>query len=176
MKEKATIAGGCYWCFDALYRLVKGVEDVQTGYSGGTTEHPTMMEVYGGKTKHAEAVQITFDNEVITYKEIIEIFFTMHDPTTVDRQGNDVGDEYRSMIFYENDEQKQTAEDMKANFAPTLWDDPIVTEIVPLDVFWPADEDNQDFFNKNPYQGYCQVIIDPKVQKFRQKFAEKYYK
>jgi peptide-methionine (S)-S-oxide reductase len=173
MTNLATLGGGCYWCLDAFYRRIKGVKSVMSGYSGGHTEKPTMQAVYKGDTGHAEVIQLEFDPGVITYREILEIFYVMHDPTTLNRQGNDVGDEYRSVIFYHDDEQKQIAETTTTEFAAPLWPDPIVTQIVPLDKFWPADEDNQDYFAKNPSASYCQVIIEPKIQKLRQKFAEK---
>ncbi len=132
-----------------------------------------MDQVYAGNTGHAEVVQITFDPAVISYRELLEIFFVMHDPTTVDRQGNDVGDEYRSVIFYESPEQQATAQDMIDHFAADLWPDPVVTQLVPLEKFWPADQANQDYFAKNPDKGYCQVIINPKIGKLRAKFASK---
>ena len=172
--EMATLGGGCYWCLDAFYRRVQGISKVETGYSGGHTDHPTMDSVYAGDTGHAEVVQVTFDPKVISYRDILEIFFVMHDPTTLNRQGADVGDEYRSVIFYQNDEQRETAEDMKAHFATELWDDPVVTFIEPLETFWPADEANQDYFNKNPSAGYCQIVIDPKITKLRAKFASRF--
>jgi peptide-methionine (S)-S-oxide reductase len=172
--QQATLGGGCFWCLEAFYQRIQGVSSVESGYSGGTTDNPTMQQVYGGDTGHAEVVQVTFDPTVITYREILEIFFVMHDPTTLNRQGNDVGDEYRSVIFYHDDEQRQTAEDMKAHLATELWSDPIVTQIVPLERFWPADADNQDYYNQNPAVGYCQVIIEPKIQKLRQKFAQRF--
>jgi peptide-methionine (S)-S-oxide reductase len=174
MTEQATLGGGCFWCLDAFYRRIEGVIKVESGYSGGHTDAPTMQDVYGGDTGHAEAVQVTFDPSVITYAEILEIFFVMHDPTTLNRQGNDVGDEYRSVIFYHTPEQQKVAEDHKQHFAAELWSDPIVTQIVPLEKFWAADTDNQDFYSKNPAVGYCQVIIDPKIQKLRQKFAARF--
>jgi peptide-methionine (S)-S-oxide reductase len=174
MSELATLGGGCYWCLEAFYQRITGVESVVSGYSGGHVDNPTVDRVYEGDTGHAEVVQVTFDPAVITYREILEIFFVMHDPTTLNRQGNDVGDEYRSIILYNDDEQKAVAEDMIANFAPDLYPDPVVTEIVPLDKFWEAAEYMQDFYNKNPSQGYCMAIIDPKIQKLRQKFAEKF--
>ena len=173
MSELATLGGGCYWCLEAFYQRVKGVDTVVSGYSGGHTDNPTAMQVYAGDTGHAEVVQLTFDPKVITYRELLEIFFVMHDPTTVNRQGYDVGDEYRSIVLYHIDEQKNVAEDMKANFAADLWKDPIVTEIKPFEKFWPAEADMQNFYNDNPYVGYCQVVIDPKIQKLRQKFAAK---
>lgn len=171
MSELATLGGGCYWCLDAFYRRIRGIKDVTSGYAGGTVPHPTIQEVYGGKTGHAEVVQITFDSSIITYREILEIFFVMHDPTTLNRQGNDVGEEYRSIIFYHTDQQKLIAEDMLRHFAPTLYSNPIVTQLEPYTQFWPADEDSQDFYSKNPTAGYCMIVIDPKIQKLRQKFA-----
>lgn len=169
----ATLGGGCYWCLEAFYQRVKGIDEVVSGYSGGHVDNPTTDRVYMGDTGHAEVVQLSFDPKVITYREILEIFFVMHDPTTLNRQGNDAGEEYRSIILYHDDEQKKIAEDMAKNFAADLWPDPIVTQIVPFEKFWPADEYMQDFYNKNPGAGYCQVIIDPKIQKLRQKFAAK---
>jgi peptide-methionine (S)-S-oxide reductase len=169
--QTATLGGGCYWCLEAFYQRIIGVEKVVSGYSGGSFENPSSDDVYAGGTGHAEVVQITFDPAVISYKEILEIFFAMHDPTTLNRQGHDVGEIYRSIILYENDNQKATAEDMITNFAPTLYKDPIVTQLVPFEKFWPADETMQDYYNRNPNAGYCQIVIDPKIQKLRQKFA-----
>ena len=171
--EVATLGGGCYWCLEAFYKLIEGVTKVDSGYSGGHTDNPTVNEVYAGKTGHAEVVQVTFDPAVISYHDILEIFFVMHDPTTLNRQGPDVGDEYRSVIFYHSDEQRKTAEDMIKNFAPTLWKDPVVTELEPFKAFWITEESMQDYYARNPTAGYCQVIIDPKIQKLRQKFAKR---
>lgn len=173
MSEVATLGGGCYWCLEAFYQRIKGVDSVVSGYSGGHVDEPTTERVYQGDTGHAEVVQVAFDPAVISYREILEIFFVMHDPTTLNRQGNDVGEWYRSVIFYHSDEQKQIAEDMKAHFAADLWPDPVVTQIVAFEKLWPADEYMQDYYNKNPNAGYCMVIIDPKIQKLRQKFAQK---
>lgn len=173
MTEVTTFGGGCYWCLDAIYRRLNGVVGVMSGYSGGHVENPTTDQVYTGTTGHAEVVQVTFDPAVITYREILEIFFAMHDPTTLNRQGYDVGEFYRSVIFYHSGAQKAVAEDMIKNFAPTLWKDPIVTELKPLEAFWPADEYMQEYYEKHPTQGYCQMIIDPKIQKLRQKYAAK---
>jgi len=173
MNEHTTLGGGCYWCLEAIYQRVTGVQAVVSGYSGGHLDNPTTPQVYTGATGHAEVVQVTFDPAVITYREILEIFFTMHDPTTLNRQGHDVGDYYRSVIFYHSDEQKNTAEDMTAHFAPNLWDDPIVTQLEKFDKFWPAGEDMQDFYNTNPYSGYCMAVINPKVQKLRKQFSAK---
>ncbi len=173
MIEIATLGGGCYWCFEAFYQIINGVTSVVSGYSDGHTNNPTATQVYGGGTGHAEVVQITFDNSIISYHDILEIFFTMHDPTTLNRQGNDIGDEYRSVILYHNDTQRQLAGDLIKKFVPTLWKNPVVTQVVPFTKFWPADESNQDFYNKNLDAGYCQVIINPKIQKLRKKFAKK---
>jgi len=173
MTELATLGGGCYWCLEAFYQRIKGVDKVESGYSGGHVDNPSADDVYAGDTGHAEVVQITFDPKVISYKEILEIFFVMHDPTTLNRQGPDVGEWYRSVIFFHDDKQKKTAEELKNGYAKELWKDPIVTQIVPFEKFWPAEEYMQDYYNKNPRAGYCQVIIDPKIQKLRQKFAAK---
>jgi peptide-methionine (S)-S-oxide reductase len=172
--ETATLGGGCYWCLEAFYQRIQGVDKVESGYSGGHVDNPSVDDVYRGDTGHAEVVQVTFNPKVVTYRDILEIFFAMHDPTTLNRQGNDVGDEYRSIILYHDDEQKQVAEDMIAHFAPTLYKDPVVTQLVPFEKFWPAAEYMQNFYNKNPNQGYCQLVIDPKIQKLRQKFAARF--
>jgi peptide-methionine (S)-S-oxide reductase len=169
--EIATLGGGCYWCLEAFYQRIEGVESVVSGYSGGHVDNPTVAQVYEMTTGHAEVVQLAFDPEVITYRDILEIFFVMHDPTTLNRQGNDVGEEYRSIILYHDDGQRAVAEDMINNFAPTLYKDPVVTELVPFEKFWPTEEFMQDYFNRNPNAGYCMVVIDPKIQKLRQKFA-----
>lgn len=171
--EIATLGGGCYWCLEAIYKRVQGVQKVESGYSGGHAERPSTMQVYGGKTGHAEVVQVTFDPSVISYREVLEIFFTMHDPTTLNRQDYDVGELYRSIILYHDDEQMQVAEDMMQNFAADLWENPIVTELKPFQVFWPAEADAQDFYDRNPYSGYCMAIINPKIQKLRQKFTSR---
>jgi peptide-methionine (S)-S-oxide reductase len=171
--RQATLGGGCFWCLEAVYQEVKGVTAVVSGYAGGDLENPTDQRVYYENTGHAEVVQISFDESIISYRELLEIFYYIHDPTTLNRQGSDVGDEYRSVIFYHDDEQKKTAETMTTEFAPTLWDKPIVTQIAPLEKFWPAAEYHQNFYRSNPRQGYCQVIINPKLAKFRQHFAAK---
>ena len=173
MHELATIGGGCYWCLEAFYNLVDGVVRVTSGYSGGHVDNPSVNRVYDGDTGHAEVIQIEFDPSFISYKEILEIFFVMHDPTTFNRQGNDVGDEYRSIILYHDEKQHEIAEDMAHNFADGLWKDPVVTQIVPLEKFWETEEYMKDYYEKNPSAGYCQMIIDPKIQKLRQKFAQK---
>ena len=171
--EIATLGGGCYWCLEAFYQRIEGIEKVESGYSGGTLDNPTVEQVYDGGTGHAEVVQVTFDPTIITYKEILEIFFVMHDPTTLNRQGNDVGEIYRSIILYHDAEQQKIAEDMMKDFAPTLYSDPIVTELVPFDKFWVTSEDMQDYYNRNPNAGNCTIVIDPKIQKLRQHFAER---
>jgi peptide-methionine (S)-S-oxide reductase len=171
--QTVTLGGGCYWCLEAFYQRVVGVESIISGYAGGHVDNPSVDRVYEGDTGHAEVVQLTFDPSVISLTELLEIFFVMHDPTTVDRQGNDVGDEYRSIILYNDATQQQIAEGMAQDFAADLYADPIVTQIVPLEAFWPAAEYMQDFYERNPNQGYCMAIIDPKIQKLRQKFAAK---
>ncbi|HET7673806.1 MAG TPA: peptide-methionine (S)-S-oxide reductase MsrA [Candidatus Saccharimonadales bacterium] len=168
--QKCTLAGGCFWCTEAIYQEVKGVTAVISGYSGGTTDSPTYDEMHHSDSGHAEAVQLAFDPKVITYEQILQIFYYVHDPTTLNRQGNDVGEEYRSVIFYHDEEQKRIAEDVTRNFATKLWSDPIVTEIVPLEKFWPAEDFHQNFYRNNPQLPYCQVIINPKLEKFRKKF------
>ena len=169
----ATLGGGCYWCLEAFYQRVRGVDSVVSGYSGGHVDSPTAERVYRGDTGHAEVVQLAFEPSIIDYRELLEIFYVMHDPTTLNRQGNDVGDEYRSVIFYHDNEQKRIAEDLTAGYAAKLWSNPIVTQVVPFEKFWPADDTMQNFYNNNPTAGYCMVIIDPKIQKLRQKFAAK---
>jgi peptide-methionine (S)-S-oxide reductase len=169
----ATLGGGCYWCLEAFYQRVNGVSAVTSGYSGGNVDDPTADRVYRGDTGHAEVVQLSFDDKLVSYEEILQIFYVMHDPTTLNRQGNDVGDEYRSVIFYHNDAQKETAERVTKTFATELWKDPIVTQILPLEKFWRADDYMQNYYNNNPSAGYCQAIINPKLQKLRQKFAAK---
>lgn len=172
--EIATLGGGCYWCLEAFFQRIKGVESVVSGYSGGHVDSPGAERVYQGDTGHAEVVQLKFDSAKISFKEILEIFYVMHDPTTLNRQGNDVGEWYRSAIFYHDEVQHQTAKTVTDDFAAALWKDPIVTQIVPFEHFWPAEESMQDYYNRNPSAGYCQAIIEPKIQKLRQRFADKY--
>lgn len=173
MTETATLAGGCYWCLEAIYQRVEGITSVVSGYSGGHVPHVTVQQVYDGGTGHAEVVQLEFDPSIVLYRELLEIFFTLHDPTTPNRQGNDIGEIYRSAIFYHSEEQRQVAQDMIEHFAADLWPDPIVTQLEPFKDFWPADESMQDYFNRNPNAGYCMVIINPKVVKLREKFSAK---
>ena len=172
--ETATLAGGCFWCVEAVFDDLKGVEDVVSGYAGGHTENPTYRQVCEGDTGHAEVIRITFDPEQISFKEILQVFFSVHDPTTLNRQGNDVGTQYRSAIFYQDDEQKRVAEEtIREIEAEHIWDDPIVTEVAPLDKFWPAEDYHQEYFSNNPEQPYCAAVVAPKVAKFRQKFVNK---
>lgn len=172
--EITTLGGGCFWCLEAVYDQLKGVVSVESGYSGGKTTHPTYREVCSGSTGHAEVVQITFDPTVISFAEILEVFFTIHDPTTLNRQGNDIGAQYRSVIFYHSPEQKAIAEKTIAEItAAKIWDRPIVTEIVPFQKFYIAEDYHQEYFQNNPDQPYCQVVVAPKVAKFRQKFVQR---
>jgi peptide-methionine (S)-S-oxide reductase len=173
-REITTLGGGCFWCLEAVYDELQGVEDVVSGYSGGSVVNPTYQQVCTGTTGHAEVVQVTFDPSTVSFREILEIFFTIHDPTTLNRQGADVGPQYRSAIFYHTPEQKATAEQVIAELnAAQLWDAPIVTEVTPLQVFYRAEEYHQEYFQRNPGQGYCRVVIAPKVAKFRQKYLAK---
>lgn len=170
----ATLAGGCFWCLDATYRQLRGVEEVVSGYTGGHDPKPTYYAVGSGSTGHAEAVQIHFDPQVISYHDILEVFFTIHDPTTLNRQGADAGTQYRSAIYYDSPEQKQVAEQVMAEVAAGgQWRDPLVTELKPLGPFYTAEEYHQRYFERNPNQGYCRVVIVPKVAKLRQHYMEK---
>ena len=174
MKEIITLAGGCFWCLEAVFDQVEGVTDVVSGYAGGSKANPTYEQVCSGSTGHAEVVQVTFDNDVISLPELLEIFFTIHDPTTLNRQGNDVGTQYRSAIYAHSPEQQAIAESVVADLtAKNIWDKPIVTELASMDTFYPAEDYHQEYFARNPYQGYCMVVIAPKVTKFRQKYANR---
>jgi len=170
-KQRAVLGGGCFWCLDAAYRQFKGIETSVAGYAGGHTANPTYEEVQTQTTGHAEVVQLTFDPAIITYKDILEVFWAIHDPTSMNRQGNDVGEEYRSIILYANAEQKAQAE-ASCKTAQKLWDKPIVTQIVLLEEFYQAEEAHQDFFAKNPHLGYCQAIINPKLHKIQESFVK----
>ncbi|HWS54770.1 MAG TPA: peptide-methionine (S)-S-oxide reductase MsrA [Pyrinomonadaceae bacterium] len=173
-REVATLAGGCFWCLEAVFDDLRGVEDVVSGYAGGRVPDPTYRQVCQGTTGHAEVVQVTFDPRQVSFREILEVFFTIHDPTTLNRQGPDVGTQYRSAIFYHTPEQKETAEQLIRELDEAdIWGAPIVTEVAPLEKFYPAEEYHQEYFRNNPAQPYCQVVVAPKVSKFRQKFAEK---
>jgi peptide-methionine (S)-S-oxide reductase len=172
--EVATLAGGCFWCLEAIFREVDGLEDVVSGYTGGTTVNPTYQEVYTNKTGHAEAVQLTFNPGQISYREILQIFFSVHDPTTLNRQGEDVGTQYRSAIFYHNDRQRTIAEaTIKELDEANLWKRPIVTRVVPLDRFYLAEDSHREYFSRHPEQSYCQAVISPKVTKFRKQWTKR---
>jgi peptide-methionine (S)-S-oxide reductase len=172
--EIATLGGGCFWCLEAVFEQLRGVEQVVSGYSGGTVVNPSYQRVSSGTTGHAEVVQITFDPQIITFKELLEVFFTIHDPTTLNRQGADVGSQYRSAIFYHSDGQRALAERAIQELeAAGIWDAPIVTEITPFGRFYRAEDYHQEYFRRNPEQAYCQVVIAPKVVKFRRRYLEK---
>lgn len=172
--ETATLAGGCFWCLEAVYELLRGVEKITSGYTGGHRPDPDYYQVCTGATGHAEVIQLEFDPDQISYQDILDIFFTIHDPTTLNRQGPDVGTQYRSAIFCHSPEQKEIAEATIREIAEEgPWDAPIVTEVVPLDVFYPAEEYHQQYYRNNPAQGYCQAIIAPKVAKARSVFIDR---
>jgi peptide-methionine (S)-S-oxide reductase len=171
--QTATLAGGCFWCLEAVYDDLKGVHSVESGYAGGHVEDPTYRDVCNGDTGHAEVVQIRFDPGVISYRDLLNVFFTIHDPTTLNRQGGDIGTQYRSAIFYHDEEQKKIAEEViKELQAQKIWDHPIVTELTKFDKFYVAEDYHQEYFANNPYQPYCQVVVAPKVAKFRKHFLE----
>jgi peptide-methionine (S)-S-oxide reductase len=172
--EVATLAGGCFWCLEAVYVDLQGVEKVVSGYAGGHIPNPTYRQVCSETTGHAEVVQITFDPAVISFRELLEVFFTIHDPTTLNRQGADVGTQYRSAIFFHTPEQEQTARQVIQDLsAAHLWDAPIVTEVTPLDVFYPAEDYHQNYYQQNSNQPYCRVVIAPKVAKVRKEYMAK---
>jgi len=173
-KEVATLAGGCFWCLEAVYDELAGVESVESGYMAGRNPDPTYEDVCSGATGHAEVVRITFDPKAISFRELLEVFFVIHDPTTLNRQGNDVGTQYRSAIFHHSPEQKQTAEAVIAELArEKVYDDPIVTEVTPAVDFWIAERYHQEYFGRNPGQSYCMWVVAPKLQKFRKHFLAK---
>jgi len=172
--EVATLAGGCFWCIEAVFREIDGVENVVSGYTGGTTVNPTYEQVCTGKTGHAEAIQMSFNPSKISYREILEIFFSVHDPTTLNRQGADVGTQYRSAVFYHNQQQKTVAEELIGELNKAhLWKESIVTQIVPLGTFYPAEDYHQEYFSRHPEQAYCQMVISPKVSKLRKRWAKR---
>jgi peptide-methionine (S)-S-oxide reductase len=172
-REIATVAGGCFWCTEAVFQRLRGVEKVVSGYTGGSVEDPTYNEVSSGMTGHAEAVQVTFDPSVISYEQLLEVFFETHDPTTPNRQGYDVGTQYRSAVYYHDDEQRETAERVIAAVnASGMYPDPVVTELEPLDRFYEAENYHQNFYNQNESYPYCQIIINPKLEKLFKKFGE----
>lgn len=172
--ETATLGGGCFWCLDAVYRDLRGVTAVVSGYAGGQQANPTYEQVCAKGTGHAEVVQVSFDPQLISFADLLRIFFTIHDPTTKDRQGADVGPQYRSIILTHSPEQRQTAEAVMAEIgAAGIWDGKLVTELVPLERFWPGEAEHQDYFTRTPYSGYCRAVIAPKVSKFRKTFADR---
>jgi peptide-methionine (S)-S-oxide reductase len=173
-REMATLAGGCFWCLEAVFDELNGVESVESGYSGGHVPNPTYKQVCSETTGHAEAVRITFDPEVLSYADLLRVFFTVHDPTTLNRQGNDVGTSYRSAIFYHDEAQKQTAEAIIKEITDAhLWPNRIVTEVKQFDAFYMAEDYHQEYFANNPFQPYCMVVVAPKVAKFRKQFVER---
>ena len=174
IKEEATLGGGCFWCLEAVFQELAGVESVVSGYAGGSTSQPTYQQVCGGGTGHAEVVQVRFDPEVLDYEDLLRVFFTIHDPTTKDRQGADSGTQYRSVILYHSEAQRAAAEAVvREVVAEGHYSDPVVTEIEPLSEFWPAESYHADYYRNNPDQQYCQLVINPKVAKFRQRFRDR---
>lgn len=174
MTETATFGNGCFWCTEAVFQNLKGVISTRSGYSGGHLENPDYKTVCAGTTEHAEVNQVVFDPALISYADILEIFWNTHDPTTLNRQGTDIGTQYRSVIFYHNDEQKKTAETYKRQLEDSkIYKDPIVTEIVPFEKFYPAEDYHTNYFNLNPENSYCQYVVRPKVEKFRKKYADR---
>jgi peptide-methionine (S)-S-oxide reductase len=172
--ETATLAAGCFWCVEAVFDDLVGVEDVVSGYSGGHKDNPTYQEVCSETTGHAEVVQIKFDPEKLSFHDLLEVYFTVHDPTQLNRQGNDIGTSYRSAIFYHNDEQLRVAEQVIAEITDAqIYDRPIVTQVRPFDKFWPAEDYHQEYFANNPNQPYCAAVVAPKVAKFRKKFIDR---
>src|SRR5512145_956308 len=172
--EVATLAGGCFWCLEAVYDQLKGVEDVVSGYAGGRSPNPSYQQVCTGSTGHAEVVQIRYNPQEISFQDLLDVFFTIHDPTTLNRQGADAGTQYRSAIFYHTPEQKTTAEQAIAELNEAkVWNNPIVTEVTPLTAFYPAEDYHQEYFENNPNQPYCQAVVAPKVAKFRKYYLEK---
>jgi peptide-methionine (S)-S-oxide reductase len=172
--EVATLGGGCFWCLEAVYQELRGVEKVESGYSGGDGPNPTYRRVCSETTGHAEVVQVTFDPDEVSYRDILEVYFTIHDPTTLNRQGADVGTQYRSVIFYHTEGQKRVAEEVISDLETEgIWNSPIVTEVVPFDEFYVAEDYHQNYFRNNGFQPYCQVIIAPKVAKFRKQHLER---
>jgi peptide-methionine (S)-S-oxide reductase len=173
-REVATLGGGCYWCMEAIFSELTGVEKVESGYAGGTVPNPTYEQVCAGRTGHAEVVQVTFDPTVLSYKDLLRVFFAIHDPTALNRQGADVGTNYRSIILYHNPEQKsQASEVIREITAAAIWDAPIVTQLEPFVAFYRAEQYHQEYFKNNPNQSYCRIVIAPKVQKFREHYMER---
>ena len=174
MREVITLGGGCFWCVEAVYQELKGVESAVSGYTGGAVAHPTYQQICGGSTGHAEVVEITFDPQIIPLEDMLYVFWRTHDPTTLNRQGYDVGTQYRSIILYHTEQQRLTAEKSKRETdAARVWPHPIVTEITPATIFYPAEEYHQNYYRSNAYQPYCRAIIDPKIQKLRKEMKDK---
>lgn len=172
-KQVATLAGGCFWCLEAVFDDLKGVLSVESGYSGGKVDNPTYKQVCTGQTGHAEVVQITFDPSIVSFENLLNVFFTIHDPTTLNRQGADIGTQYRSAIYYHSDEQKEVAQQVISRLnKEKIWDNPIVTEITPFDNFFIAEDYHQEYFANNPNQPYCQAVVAPKVAKFRKLYVD----
>jgi peptide-methionine (S)-S-oxide reductase len=173
-RDVATLAGGCFWCLEAVFEQLRGVEKVESGYSGGTVTNPTYKQVSSGTTGHAEVVQVTFDPALIGFRALLEVFFTIHDPTTLNRQGADVGPQYRSAIFYHDEEQRAIAEQVIQEITEAgIWDGPLVTEVAPYGAFFKAEDYHQEYYRNNAYQPYCRVVIAPKVAKFRRKHVDR---
>lgn len=172
--EITTLGGGCFWCLEAVFDRMEGVLNVESGYAGGHVPNPTYEQVCSAATGHAEVVRIAYDSSRVSYQELLEVFFAIHDPTTLNRQGNDVGPQYRSVIFYHDEAQKTAAEQMMAELAAQrVWPAPIVTELAPAGIFYPAEDYHRDYFEHHPHQPYCQFVVAPKIAKFRQKFADR---
>ncbi len=172
--KQATFGAGCFWCVEAIFQKLEGVERAVSGYSGGSAEDPSYQQVCAGGTGHAEACQITYNPDRISYEQLLEVFWKTHDPTTRNRQGNDIGPQYRSVIFYHDDEQKKLAEEYKSKLeSAKIWDRPIQTEIVPFEKFWPAEDYHQNYYSNNPNQGYCRLVITPKIEKFQKVFQDR---
>ncbi|MFC0445759.1 peptide-methionine (S)-S-oxide reductase MsrA [Pseudidiomarina halophila] len=174
MTQQITLAGGCFWCIEGAFKQVRGVLKAESGYAGGEQENPTYEQVCAGETGHAEVVQVTFDPQALSVREVLEIFFALHDPTQLNRQGNDVGTQYRSAIFYQSEDQRLAAEDIIAEMREEgTWDGEIVTELEPLEKFWPAEDYHENYVERNPQNAYCQAVVSPKLAKFKRTFAEK---
>jgi peptide-methionine (S)-S-oxide reductase len=173
-EELATLGGGCFWCLEAVFKDLRGVSRVKSGYAGGHAANPTYKQVCGGRTGHAEVVQVAFDPAELSYADLLRVFFAIHDPTTKDRQGNDIGPQYRSIILTHSEAQRQTAQAVMREIAEAgLWPAPLTTEVQPLEAFWPAEAEHDDYFARNPWSGYCQVVVAPKVAKFRKQFTDR---
>lgn len=173
-REMATLGGGCFWCLEAVYQLLEGVHGVKSGYAGGHADNPTYEQVCTGRTGHAEVVRVTFDPDAVSFDDLLDVFFTIHDPTTLNRQGGDVGTQYRSAIFHESEARKEAAQRKIAEItAAGIWPDPIVTEVTPLEAFYPAEAYHDDYLNRNPTQPYCQAVVAPKVAKFRRQHLQR---